>query len=791
MTFGLAEKLSLFVTLLILCTSIIIGGVFYYNAGNYMVDKELDSFADLLLKEEQRITGIIHEPREDVLFLSDLPPIQGIIRSRLEGGYDSIESSTEEQWKKRLESIFTSLITAKQDYLQIRFIGVADGGREIVRVEQNANKKIKVVRGNNFQKKGDSLYFSESIQLRDNKIYLSEIELNREYGKVFEPHTPVLRIAKPVFDQGGNVFGVVVINMDVSLLFSERINQQLLNRNNYYLVNDSGDFLTHPDKTKTFGFDLEKRYLIQQVFPVLGEILTSNSSNATNGIRVINNNDIIYFHKVFYDKNKPDKFIGLVYEESFGSIVSNVTELLKKGILWSLLFILIAVTFSFLAARFQLKKLSKVTQAIEGFSKGDRDFTFPDEQPDEVGVLMRAFKNMVHDYDIHEKALKESEVRFRTIINNVNDGIIIIDEIGVIRNINPATEVLFGYDSHELIEKNVNILMPSPHHEKHDSYISNYISTGIGKVISIGREVVGRRKDGTEFTADVEISEFSIDGQRLFTGVIRDISERKVAEQKLLDYQEHLQDMVNEQTHDLIEARDDAQAAERAMSGFLANMSHELRTPLHGIMSFSNFGLKKMGSVPEKKLKQYFSEIHDSGEHLLELVNDLLDLSKLRAGKMNYEYDDVQPAKIINQVIHEFETISHEKEINIILNDTSNSRSMMLDQTKFAQVIRNLISNAVKFSPSGSTIDLYSEYINASVMYEVKVCNHGVAIPEGEEESIFEPFFQSSNTKSGAGGTGLGLPICREIISVAHKGRIKAGTSKEGVTCFEILIPVQ
>lgn len=264
--------------------------------------------------------------------------------------------------------------------------------------------------------------------------------------------------------------------------------------------------------------------------------------------------------------------------------------------------------------------------------------------------------------------------------------------------------------------------------------------------------------------------------------------ERKTFQDELIGYQEHLVEMVDEQTQDLIVARDAALVAERSMSTFLSNMSHELRTPLHGILSFARFGIKKYETASKEKLYDYFTEIFDSGETLLTLVSTLLDLSKLKAGKMIYDYqsDDIIP--LAKKVIKEYSALCIEKNIEINYQHNSDSVLCEIDSEKISQVIRNLLSNAFKFSDNGSSIDLCVEQNEGFL--NVSVSDKGVGIPENEVESIFKPFTQSSLTRTKAGGTGLGLSICKEIIESGHHGNISA-TSKEGEgTRFIFTLPL-
>ncbi len=266
---------------------------------------------------------------------------------------------------------------------------------------------------------------------------------------------------------------------------------------------------------------------------------------------------------------------------------------------------------------------------------------------------------------------------------------------------------------------------------------------------------------------------------------VLDITESKKIQAELISYREHLQELVDAQTKDIIEARDAALAGERAMSSFIANMSHEIRTPLHGILSFSNFGLKKIETADRSKLQNYFQEIHDSGETLLLLLNDLLDLSKLKAGKMMYDYQAADLVQVIQLAAKEFSAMRIEKNISLDIN-IPNSLQGNFDKDKIRQVVRNVLSNSIKFSPNGSTIQLTAQ--PKQNHFEITIRDEGPGIPEEELSEIFNPFIQSSNTRSKAGGTGLGLAICKEIIESGHGGKIQASNNADRGASFYISI---
>jgi signal transduction histidine kinase len=231
----------------------------------------------------------------------------------------------------------------------------------------------------------------------------------------------------------------------------------------------------------------------------------------------------------------------------------------------------------------------------------------------------------------------------------------------------------------------------------------------------------------------------------------------------------------------------EAVVANRAKSEFLANMSHELRTPLHSIISFASFGIKKYTSARPEKLLDYFSRIRQSGKTLLELLNDLLDLAKLESRKAVFTFEPADITVLVEAVKSELETMLSERHLQVRDEGADFHEPVMLDSNKIQQVLRNLLNNAIKFSPEGGIIGVGIRRSDGSV--RVSVLDQGPGVPPDELEAVFDKFVQSSKTKTGAGGTGLGLAICREIIT-AHKGRIWAQNRPEGGAVFSFEIPL-
>jgi PAS domain S-box-containing protein len=278
-----------------------------------------------------------------------------------------------------------------------------------------------------------------------------------------------------------------------------------------------------------------------------------------------------------------------------------------------------------------------------------------------------------------------------------------------------------------------------------------------------------------------------------YRGTGRDITASKRIELELREHRDHLDDKVKEQTRHLV-------LANQIKAEFLANMSHELRTPMHAILSFARVGQSKAASAAPEKLKEYFDHIRSSGERLLDLVNDLLDLSKLEAGRMHYVMGSVDLYRHATEVVAELAPLFEAKRIRCEVVPLATDCHVWGDHKRIDQVLLNLLGNALKFSPEegGIRIEIAMDHLpsgrraadaGARPGLRLSVSDAGPGIPEEELESIFNKFSQSSRTQTGAGGTGLGLTICREIVH-AHRGIIRASNRSERGATFDVILPL-
>lgn len=282
----------------------------------------------------------------------------------------------------------------------------------------------------------------------------------------------------------------------------------------------------------------------------------------------------------------------------------------------------------------------------------------------------------------------------------------------------------------------------------------------------------------------------TINGERFVVGMNSDVTDLKAAQEELRRHRDHLQELVELRTAELREVAQRAEAASRAKSEFLANMSHELRTPMHAVLSFAQLAASKLERPPIsiERLQSYMARIDASGGRMLALIDDLLDLAKAEAGRLDYSMRSVDLAALIRTEAHELHAMAMARAISLELSVPQRTQPVHGDPKRLAQVIRNLLSNAIKYTPQEGRVHVRLEATPGPARkMRCAVEDSGVGIPQAELQSIFEKFEQSSRTRSGAGGTGLGLAIAREIVT-AHGGTIWAEQREEGGArvCFEV-----
>jgi PAS domain S-box-containing protein len=353
--------------------------------------------------------------------------------------------------------------------------------------------------------------------------------------------------------------------------------------------------------------------------------------------------------------------------------------------------------------------------------------------------------------------------------------------------VSKALEQFTGYTASELIGQSPRILQgPLTDRAELDR-----LRAALERWERVRVEVVNYRKDGRAFWVELDIAPIA-DETGWFTHWIcvqRDVTERRRAAVELEAQRDRMAALADAWR----EAKDDADRANDAKSLFLANMSHELRTPMHAIMSFSRLGLERAAAGDTERLARYFGNINESGARLTVLLNDLLDLSKLEAGRMDLQKVPTDLAVVVAQCAAEFDPLLEARSLRLSFDRPAEPIVASVDPIRIGQVLRNLLANAIKFSHDGGCVEVAITRVaatdTAAASVRLTVDDAGVGIPEDELEVVFDKFVQSSKTRTSSGGTGLGLAICRELVG-AHGGSIRALQRTPLGTRFEVVLPV-
>lgn len=369
--------------------------------------------------------------------------------------------------------------------------------------------------------------------------------------------------------------------------------------------------------------------------------------------------------------------------------------------------------------------------------------------------------------------LIEKEQRLSKIMDTAVDSIVTANDRGLIESFNRASERMFGYKAEEVIGKSINILMTKTDSGLHDRHLDRYLKTGQTKIIGVGREVMARDIHGREFPIELSISELTSSGKVIFTSFMHDISQRKAHEQALCS------------------AKEAAENANQAKSEFLSSMSHELRTPLNAILGFSQM----LTLDPDQPLTEdqalAVEHIQAGGEHLLALIDQVLDLAKIEAGKMDVSLESLNIQDVLDECLKMITAQAKMRSITLIKDyQTPVDGLIQADYTRLKQVLLNLLSNAVKYNKEGGSITLVAyEFNEQSVHIEVK--DDGPGIPLDKQAGLFEPFNRLGANASEVSGTGIGLTISKKLIESMH-GQIgfSSQTGQNSGSSFWIELPL-
>ena len=748
-----------------------------FSSGAFFFEKEFENHFKKILEDQQfeivtdiaqNIDSKLFEAHKVLISTSRIMPTEG-----MENYLDT---------QKKVEKIFENQFFL-QTFFDNSIILFSKTGRVISEYPYNPERF-----GKDFSARE---YFQYTIKTK--KPYIS-----KPYISSRPPYDPAVMFTAPVLNKKGEIAAVLggSVSLTSKNMLGELAHVKIGKSGYLYLYNTDRTMIVHPDKNRILKQDVPQG--ANKLFDAAIEGFEGTGETVTSrGAHVVASFKRLYTTNWILAANYPVK-------EAFSPIYKSRWYMIGYTALCIALSILIVMV----VMRKFLTPLSELTLQAEEIGKaGETTRYVKIEAGGEIGALSVSFNNMLKRLSEREEtlqaslfAIKEKEAKISTILNNTIEGIITINEDKIIETFNPASERFFGFKAEEAIGKNINILMPEPYCSQHDQFIENYLKTGTRNIIGIGREVVGKRKDGSTFPLELSISEVNLGEKKLFTGILRDITERKKTESALQ------------------KAKEAAEAANIAKSDFLASMSHEIRTPMNAIIGMSDLLLDTPLTSEQLKFVQVFKS---AGENLLNLINDILDLSKIESGHVELEMVEFNIFDLIEKMCDVMAFRAHTKGIELICRIVPGIPAFLVgDPARLRQILVNLIGNAIKFTEKGEAVLTVSqeseedrvqgvkgsrgqggETKDTSDDFQFKIQNSklktqndvilqfsirdtGIGIPKEKLDVIFDKFTQAdTSTTRKYGGTGLGLPISRRLVELMG-GNIRVDSEENAGSTF-------
>jgi PAS domain S-box-containing protein len=545
-TTSLSTLLTSAVVLLVAVTAAAIGVVSYHNIESAILPDEVEKSAAQVRALASELEIYVQSARGDAVAFRSAIGVAGIIRASLAGGTDPATAMTTTEWRDRLASRFEAELSAKPAYAQFRIIEISDGGRELVRVDRSgAHGDIRRVPDAELQRKGDRYYFQQAILMRPDEVFVSAIDLNKEHGVIQSPYVPTLRVATVVRTPDGNPFAIIVINLDLRPAF-DHLRKVAEPAHEIFVVNDRGDYLVHPDRSREFGFEFDRPNRWQQDLPELSAALGASETGAylvrdSTGHRV---------GAAFASgrlANGPR--LGVIETTPYAALLAPAAAVGRLSIMSGVVAVVFAGGLTLVLARSLTRPLAQMTANVERFAL-DETLPVPTEASGEIGALARAFARMAAEVRDKTQALKreitehrrtEAELDqqaartrlFAAAVDSSHDAIVTKTLDGIITGWNPAAERMFGYTSEEAIGCNISIIIP-PDRLVEEADIMERLWAGE----SVDHfETVRVRKDKQPVDVSISISPVrSPDGTIIGASKIaRDITETKKARQAIAE----------------------------------------------------------------------------------------------------------------------------------------------------------------------------------------------------------------------------------------------------------------
>lgn len=701
-------KLFLPISFLLLLAGVV--GTSVYLNQQIKADVNQAIYADMsqaLAVVEDDVSSNLNDYRKDLFFLQAAAATV-TYSNKLSAANSDVEVET-----KDVEQTFLSLMEQEPAIDQLRLLSF-EQGLELIKVDRT-ERGFQVLKGEKLQNKSNREYYTSAKSLAYGDYYISPITLNREFGEIELPITPTIRLAVPIWNSSRRANTLLVINVNATLLL-DSLKSAIDSRFETYLVNKNNQFLAHPKEGMAF----------------IHEFSSDKTLKSEYNLRTGAGEQFIDFYP-----NSDQVERKLALEKKLSLKTNNEENALR-------LFVTMPIKQrdEILKSQYSIQTILMLIMIV-------------------IAGSLIVFFNL---YLKRKIELSSTQNEYKAIVDSSIDGVISLDRDGKILTLNTAAANILQVDK---LTVSGAVL----------SDILSGLALNIDEVI---KDVVNRKLALQQFVSikqadfikhlQVIATPIALDDENIggIALILRDITKEREADDQVKGANKKLEKQVEERTHELSIAKDMAEAANRTKSAFISSVSHEMRTPLNGIVG--SLELIKKEGLSENQLS-YLDLTNISIKNLSNLVNDILDLSKIEAGKLEFRYEEIDLLETIEETISMFQPVAAEKSISLLLDISQlTHHKVIADAYRVKQIINNLLSNATKFTHEGYIkVTLVSRLVDKHIVLLCSVKDTGIGIPEARQTSMFAAFEQATiNTSHTYGGTGLGLSICLQLCQLMN-----------------------
>lgn len=803
---GIAGRLAIFSSLIALVATATAGYMVYRAASDSLLRSSYERVAHTAETVRVRTWANLSAIGDDVLFLAKTPPVQGIVRAKLRRGFDPEWSMYDDEWGEQLAEIFRSFLESRTDYLQVRFVSVAEDGRELVRAERRDGRAV-FADPADLMSHDDAPDVRKTAELDPGELYLSDIGTSDGLEGV-SPDMQIFHVGTPVHTADGTSFGVLIVTVDIRRVLEPL--QSLVDQNQtLYVASPQGDLL-HVSGRRASMRDRPLPEHLYEIFPGAEEIVHGGPVQklSPDARLATEERGIAYFEAVPLESggDAPSLLVGVT--EPHETILAGVRSVRNRSAMITLLLCAVVIGVALLASRYLTRPLRQITGAVSNFGGGMDRTSLPIDRTDEIGLLARSFEAMEHQIENQIRALEDEERRQRTILETSAEGIIVADEEGLIEAFNPAAEQIFGVGANEAVGR--------PTRELLGVDVVDLSSTRTSSDQTAGAEAIGRRADGEEVTLFISWSTFEWSGEHKYTIFVQDIRERKEAEEareqlvrelqiereSLRELSATLEARVRQRTSDLERLNRELDVSNRELREIANVASHDLQEPLRKLRSFADLLEAEHGENLGENGRFYARRIFELSERMSNLINDLLAFSHVTSNAKPFE--KVSLTDLANEVVAELGSAIEETGGDVRIDSLPEIEA---DPVQMRELFEHLIENALTYRrPEASPCvriqaTLQDDQLDGTngTICVLEFEDNGMGFDQRYAGRIFAPFERlhgrtaprGRGRSQGTGtGTGMGLTICRRIVE-NHRGTITARSIPGSGSTFIVTIPIR